>query len=67
MYWTFGSKTNQFIRLAERVSGEDLDELFDTWLFTPGKPDVATAIASRSAALPEMDAQRRVAARWALR
>ena len=32
--------TNQFIRLAERVSGEDLDELFDTWLFTPGKPEI---------------------------
>jgi hypothetical protein len=48
------------------VRAEDLDELVDTWLFTPGKPDVATAIASRSALLPEMDAQRRVAARRAL-
>jgi CubicO group peptidase (beta-lactamase class C family) len=24
--------------LAEQVSGEDLEALFDTWLFTPEKP-----------------------------
>ena len=60
-------KTSQFIALAERVSGKDLDQLFDTWLFTPGKPEVATAMASRLTALPEMDAQRRVAAWPALR
>jgi aminopeptidase N len=30
--------TADFIRLAERVSGRQLDDLFDTWLFTPGKP-----------------------------
>jgi hypothetical protein len=35
--------TSQFIRLAERVSGQDLEDLFTTWLFTPAKP----------AALPE--------------
>jgi aminopeptidase N len=59
--------TNQFIRLAERVSGEDLDELFDTWLFTPGKPELTTAMASRSAFFSQLDTQRRVAALWALR
>ena len=30
--------TPEFIRLAERISGEDLDELFDAYLYTPGKP-----------------------------
>jgi aminopeptidase N len=30
--------TRQFIALAERVSGQQLDELFDTWLFTAGRP-----------------------------
>ena len=25
----------EFIALAEKVSGEQLDELFDAWLFTP--------------------------------
>ncbi|HEY4633972.1 MAG TPA: M1 family aminopeptidase [Candidatus Limnocylindrales bacterium] len=30
--------TAQFIRLAERISGEDLDELFDAWLYTGTKP-----------------------------
>jgi hypothetical protein len=32
--------TDEFIDLAERVSGQDLDELFDTWLFTPGRPEL---------------------------
>jgi hypothetical protein len=35
--------TDEFIALAERISGQDLDGLFETWLFTPGKPDVAGA------------------------
>jgi aminopeptidase N len=30
--------TADFIALAERVSGKQLDELFTTWLYTPGKP-----------------------------
>ncbi|MEU4035925.1 M1 family metallopeptidase [Streptomyces collinus] len=30
--------TADFIRLAERVSGRKLDDLFRTWLFTTGKP-----------------------------
>ena len=30
--------TDDFIAVAERVSGQDLDALFRTWLFTPGKP-----------------------------
>ena len=30
--------TPMFVRLAERVSGQDLDALFDAWLFTGEKP-----------------------------
>jgi aminopeptidase N len=30
--------TRDFINLAERLSGQDLDPMFDTWLYTPGKP-----------------------------
>ncbi len=30
--------TPEFIALAERVAGRELDEVFDTWLFTAGKP-----------------------------
>lgn len=37
--------TSQFKRLAERVSGQQLDQLFQTWLFTPEKPVLAGAAA----------------------
>ncbi|MGW6008463.1 M1 family metallopeptidase [Streptomyces sp. NPDC055210] len=30
--------TDDFIRLAEKISGQQLDDLFQTWLFTKGKP-----------------------------
>ena len=40
--------TAQFIRLAERISGEELDPLFDAWL-TSGKPDVGTALRQSAA------------------
>jgi aminopeptidase N len=33
--------TAQFRALAERISGRDLDALFTTWLFTPGRPELA--------------------------
>ena len=38
--------TAQFIALAGRISGEQLDGLFDAWLFTPGKPAVAPSMAT---------------------
>jgi hypothetical protein len=31
--------TDEFVAFAERVAGEELDELFATWLFTPSKPE----------------------------
>jgi Peptidase family M1 domain/Peptidase M1 N-terminal domain len=30
--------TPEFVELAERISDEVLDDLFETWLFTPAKP-----------------------------
>jgi aminopeptidase N len=30
--------TEQFIATAERVSGQQLDEFFDVWLYQPVKP-----------------------------
>jgi hypothetical protein len=55
----------QFIRLAERVSGQRLDRFFDVWLYTAAKPaptrangfprDVATrAPAARRAEVPSL-------------
>jgi aminopeptidase N len=35
--------TAEFIQLAEQVSGQSLQKLFDTWLFTKGKPAVGPA------------------------
>jgi aminopeptidase N len=41
--WTADHKygyvtTEEFIALAEKISGKQLDKLFDAWLFTPSKP-----------------------------
>ncbi|MDP5183993.1 M1 family metallopeptidase [Blastococcus sp. BMG 814] len=33
--------TEEFVALAEKVSGQQLDELFQRWLFTPGNPTAA--------------------------
>lgn len=38
--------TPEFIALAERISGQQLDALFDTWLFTTGRPTLPGARAS---------------------
>ncbi len=43
--------TGQFVALAERISGQQLDELFDTWLFTPGKPALGAAAAAATTGL----------------
>jgi hypothetical protein len=44
----------QFIRLAERISGQQLDDLFDTWLFSAGRPvlETPTPASGRSASIP---------------
>ena len=38
--------TDEFIALAEQISRQDLDDLFETWLFTPGQPALPTATAT---------------------
>ena len=53
--WTQAHKygnatTAQFIALAEQISGKQLDDLFTTWLFTPGRPELPTASQSRLSA-----------------
>ncbi|OJF14268.1 M1 family metallopeptidase [Couchioplanes caeruleus] len=35
--------TAEFVALAEKVSGLQLDELFETWLYTPSKPVLTSA------------------------
>jgi hypothetical protein len=42
--------TPEFIKLAEKVSGKNLDALFTTWLFTAGRPDVPAPAAPPAAA-----------------
>jgi aminopeptidase N len=42
--YQYGNGTiEQFEALAEQVSGKDLHALFTTWLFTPGRPDLASS------------------------
>jgi hypothetical protein len=40
----------QFIRLAERISGEQLDDLFEVWLFTGSKPVLEGAATAQATA-----------------
>jgi aminopeptidase N len=42
--------TPEFIAFAEQVSGQQLDDLFDAWLFTAGRPDLPAAEAARARA-----------------
>jgi hypothetical protein len=44
--------TDDFIALAERVSGQQLDDLFETWLFTPSRPELSDAAAAARVAVP---------------
>ncbi len=36
--------TEEFVALAEQVSGRQLDALFDEWLFTTGRPELPAAM-----------------------
>jgi aminopeptidase N len=42
--------TPQFIHLAERISGQDLDAFFRAWLYTGTKPAAPAGVAAESAA-----------------
>ncbi|MEU6084153.1 M1 family metallopeptidase [Streptomyces sp. NPDC047108] len=37
------ASVRDFVRYAEKVSGKPLADLFETWLFTPSKPDAPAA------------------------
>jgi aminopeptidase N len=57
--------TDEFITFAEQVSGQQLDELFDTWLFTPSKPVLSAsgdALSTQASAEPSQ--ARAQAATW---
>jgi aminopeptidase N len=47
--WATGS-TDEFMGLAESVSGEDLDAFFQTWLFAPEKPPASAILPSLASA-----------------
>jgi len=38
--------TDEFVALSEQVSGQDLGELFDVWLFTPSRPPASAVTGS---------------------
>lgn len=44
--------TGQFIALAEKISGQQLDGLFQTWLFSTTKPVLPTAAAKSATTTP---------------
>jgi hypothetical protein len=46
--------TQQFISLSEEVSGRELDDLFEEWLFSVGKPAGLPAAEARSTAEPSI-------------
>ena len=44
--------TDAFIALAEQVSGQDLGDLFDAWLFTPNRPPASAVTGSGVVSAP---------------
>ena len=47
--------TPEFIALAERISGQELDDFFDVWLFTGEKPASPSAAAATRQAPAAVD------------
>jgi aminopeptidase N len=45
------ASTSDFISLAEKVSNQELDAFFQTWLYKPTKP-AASAVVARAAGMP---------------
>ena len=61
--------TRQFVDLAERISGQNLDPFFRVWIYTPSKPAVleeAPAAARTSASASVRDQVQRMRARHQL-
>jgi aminopeptidase N len=57
--------TPQFIRLAERIAGRQLDDLFDLWLFTTEKPPPEAVSGDAAGRQALSGAERDAAADWA--
>ena len=55
--------TEEFMALAEQISGEQLDDLFDVWLFTAQKPPASAITAAQAQAARPATAQARAASR----
>lgn len=53
--------TKEFVRLAEKVSGQQLDTLFREWLYTPGLPEVDRPTSKRSATASSLPSATRAA------
>ncbi|MEV4347005.1 M1 family aminopeptidase [Actinoplanes sp. NPDC049596] len=51
--------TAQFVALAERLSGRQVDDLFTAWLYTPSKPALTAALSAKSATQPSVRTDRR--------
>ena len=56
--------TDEFIALAERLSGQQLDDLFETWLFTAGRPPFSTPAGQAGVARSSTRQARERAAKW---
>ena len=56
--------TEEFMALAEQVSGEDLDDLFDVWLFTAEKPPPSAITAGQAQAARATAEQARASENW---
>ncbi|MBT0768342.1 M1 family metallopeptidase [Kineosporia sp. J2-2] len=48
--------TDDFIALAEKISGQDLTQLFTTWLFTAGRPDLSATTKLARSSIADTDA-----------
>jgi aminopeptidase N len=55
--------TEEFMALAEQISGEQLDDLFDVWLFTAQKPPASAITAAQAQAARPATEQARAASR----
>ena len=56
--------TPGFIRLAEKVSGADLQSLFNDWLYSPTKPDLSNARLARIESAPTTRRGETAASQW---
>jgi aminopeptidase N len=56
--------SEEFIALAERVSGQQLDDLFDTWIYTAAKPPASAVTGGAVKAASLSGKERKRAGAW---